>query len=216
MDRPDVYQQAAHELWYFGETKIGNLYISPRESCKKPSGDFYKIDKNHKKPNINSPLVSGLDWVTLASLRDITNNISSYSEVSDRIAGISYAFELRNWFYQAGYQVIRDQKYINYTSHSSIADIKALNRYVQKEDYWVVSLISDDLLGVAETQGKGRRHIPTHWIVWMGPIKIDNSHHVNLNLFTWGTVSNYYIRPNTTIEDFSKHFFGSLVFKRIR
>jgi hypothetical protein len=40
MDRPDVYAQAARELWCWGKTKIGELEITPGEGCRHPSGNF--------------------------------------------------------------------------------------------------------------------------------------------------------------------------------
>ncbi|MDC9580044.1 hypothetical protein PSI15_00335 [Xenorhabdus sp. PR6a] len=41
IDRPDIYEQAARELWKYGKTKIGQLEIKPGEGCRHPKGTFY-------------------------------------------------------------------------------------------------------------------------------------------------------------------------------
>lgn len=63
-DRPDVYVQVARDLWRYGKTKIGKLNIVPGEGCRHPVGHFYDD-------------ISGLDWMTLAGLRDSENAIFS-------------------------------------------------------------------------------------------------------------------------------------------
>ncbi|MDS1056736.1 hypothetical protein XB82_15035, partial [Acinetobacter baumannii] len=69
-DRPDVYAQAAWELWRYGKTKIGELAISPGEGCKHPSGMFYTSGGKAR--------ILGLDWMTLAGLRDSENTVLSF------------------------------------------------------------------------------------------------------------------------------------------
>lgn len=56
-DRPDIYEQAAKELWQYGRTKIGNLRIIPSKGCKKPSGRFYSGKKSNG--------IKRLGWVGL-------------------------------------------------------------------------------------------------------------------------------------------------------
>lgn len=59
-----MYVQAARDLWRYGKTKIGKLNIVPGEGCRHPVGHFYDD-------------ISGLDWMTLAGLRDSENAIFS-------------------------------------------------------------------------------------------------------------------------------------------
>jgi hypothetical protein len=61
-DRPDVYAQAAWELWRYGKTKIGELEVTPSNGCRRPSGSFFNSN--------GLPKISALDWMTLVGLRD--------------------------------------------------------------------------------------------------------------------------------------------------
>ncbi|CDG17073.1 hypothetical protein [Xenorhabdus doucetiae] len=209
MDRPDVYEQAARELWQYGRTKIGQLEIKPGEGCRHPSGSFH---------NDGEPTISGLDWITLASLRDSENIIFSYDKVDNEIAGITMWGKLTEWFEKAGYEKIFDNISL---SHSNITDIITLNDYIKK-GYRVVSLISVGMLkGIP-----GDTSVKNHWIVWEGKvgskgktINLDdvNSENniVNLNMFTWVGISER-VKPNNNLNYFLKHTFGGLVFKPIK
>lgn len=72
IDRPDLYVKCVIDLWENGKAKIKNLSIKPSGNCKKPKslGD----DRNK---------INGVDWITLASLRDSENIAFSYEEVTD-------------------------------------------------------------------------------------------------------------------------------------
>ncbi|PHM70022.1 transposase [Xenorhabdus kozodoii] len=206
-DRPDIYEQSARELWKYGKTKIGRLEIKPGDGCRHPSGSFY---------NNGAPTISGLDWITLASLRDSENAIFSYNQVEAETAGVTMWGKLTEWFEKAGYEKIFDN--ISIFSHSNINDIITLNDYIRKE-YIVVSLISVGMLNgsAGETSGKN------HWIVWEGEvsskgksINLDSENEiVNLNMFTWGGISER-VKSNNNLNYFLKHTFGGLVFKPIK
>ncbi|MDE9466841.1 hypothetical protein [Xenorhabdus bovienii] len=171
------------------------------------SGSFY---------NNGEPTISSLDWITLASLRDSENAIFSYNQVEAETAGVIMWGKLTEWFEKAGYEKIFDN--ISIFSHSNINDIITLNDYIRK-GYIVVSLISVRMLkgSAGETSGKN------HWIVWEGEvsskgksINLDSENEiVNLNMFTWGGISER-VRPNNDLNYFLKHTFGGLVFKPIK
>ncbi|MDF7675721.1 hypothetical protein PT286_03100 [Neisseriaceae bacterium ESL0693] len=208
IDRPDVYQQAAHELWQYGETRINDLIIKPGNSCKHPSGPFYKYAQDGV--TIIKRLISGLDWVTLASLRDSSNHMMAYDEVSDQVAGISPPWDINRWFTEAGYKKIFDN--IRYRRHSNFKEIEELNHYA-RQGYRVVSLISANMLDSIKEEAI----IPTktHWIVWMGPVEIAVNGEVSLNLFSWGQIYNQ-IKPQKDIDYFLKHTFGGMVFEPLK
>ncbi|WP_337236687.1 hypothetical protein [Proteus faecis] len=209
IDRPDVYEQAARELWQYGATKIGDLRITPSNGCKNPSGSFYYESGRAK--------VSGLDWITLASLRDSGNTIFSYSSAEDEASGVTMWGMLSEWFEKAGYQKVFDNTSL---SSSSFKDILDLNEY-QRKGYLVVSLISAGMLTGLPNQDTLNKN---HWIVWNAPLTgIDNSVITNetsldtvvdLNCFSWGEVKGW-IKKESSLEYFRKHTFGALVFKRI-
>ncbi|MDE1474924.1 hypothetical protein [Xenorhabdus bovienii] len=209
IDRPDIYEQAARELWQYGRTKIGQLEIKPGEGCRHPKGTFY---------NQYGERISGLDWLTLASLRDSENMIMSYDEVDDEVAGITMWGKLTEWFEKSGYEKVFSNVGL---SHSNINDIVTLSDYYNK-GYHVVTLISAGMLsdfGDIETSGKN------HWIVWEGVVEnyekenitnnSDLNQYVNLNLFSWGKVE-HQIKKNKSLDYVLNHIFGGLVFKPMK
>ncbi|MBK0004469.1 hypothetical protein [Erwinia sp. S38] len=118
----------------YGETKIGILNISPGDGCSHPKGAFYD--------DYGRETVSGLDWITLASLRDSENSIMSYDEVDDQVSGITMLGKLTEWFDKAGYEKVFDNISL---SHANETDIVRLNSFA-KQGYRVVTFISAEIL----------------------------------------------------------------------
>ncbi|MCC4106213.1 hypothetical protein [Serratia ureilytica] len=209
MDRPDVYKQAANELWLYGKTKIGTLNISPGDGCRHPKGAFYD--------DYGREAVSGLDWITLASLRDSENSIMSYDEVGDQVAGITMWGKLTEWFEKAGYEKVFDNISI---SHANLDDIISLNNYISSE-HKVVSLISAGML----SDFPGDSSSKNHWIVWDSQVRCNDGksvsastsilEKVDLTLFSWGKVKRQ-LKNNVNLDVFMKHTFGGLVFRPIK
>jgi hypothetical protein len=195
-DRPDIYAQAARELWRYGKTKIGQLEISPSEGCRHPYGSFYYDNGNQK--------ISGLDWITLAGLRDSENKILTFDTLDSPFAGITMWQILTEWFEKAGYKMVFSNVGV---SQAGINGIRALNEYAKK-GYKVVTLINDGLLD----RGLSISTVPTHWIVWEGPVTLDSSGIVQLNLYSWGDVGEK-IKNGKDLNFFIKRFFGGVVFK---
>lgn len=206
MDRPDVYKQAANDLWLHGKTKIGTLDITPGDGCKHPKGSFYSG---------SSERISGLDWITLASLRDSENSIMSYDEIDDEVAGITMWGKITEWFEKSGYVKVFSNVGL---SRCSIEDVARLSEYADN-GLKVVCLISAGMLfdfGSDDTSSKN------HWVVWAGALKNANGQAitknsrpdeiVNLKLFSWGTVKNQ-VKLNKDLEYVRKHIFGGVVFK---
>jgi hypothetical protein len=196
MDRPDIYEQAARELWLHGRTKIGQLEINPSNGCRHPKGTFYDEDGER---------ISGLDWLTLASLRDSENAIMDYDEVSDQVAGITAWWTVSDWFEKAGYEKVFSNIGLK---HSNKEDIEVLNNYIEQGCH-VVSLISAGMLqNMKETSGKN------HWIVWVDKVE-ESEYGTNVKAFSWGKVKPW-VKANATHEYFTNHTFGGLVFKPLK
>ncbi|CDH33210.1 hypothetical protein [Xenorhabdus bovienii] len=198
MDRPDIYEQAARELWEHGKTKIGQLEIKPGDGCRHPKGSFY---------NQYGARISGLDWLTLASLRDSENIIFSYDEVDDQVAGITMWEMLTEWFEKAGYEKVFSNVGL---SHCNMNDLMTLNDYAS-QGYKVITLISDTMLGRGRSNGVKYK---SHWIVWNGVVK-ENKQQVELELFSWGDTYQQ-IKSNTTMDSFLNQLFGGVVFKPLK
>lgn len=199
MDRPDVYAQATRELWCWGKTKIGELEIAPGEGCRHPSGKFY--DHTFIPP---IPLISGVDWVTLASLRDSENAMINYDTVDSPAAGITMWQTLTEWFQKAGYELVFCNAGI---TRGSVEDIRLFNDYVNR-GYKVVTLVAGGLLEGNDSIFT----VPNHWIVWDGMLTEDVHRNLNLKLFSWGEIDNL-VKQDQGIKFFQNRFFGGLVFK---
>lgn len=194
MDRPDIYAQAAKELWLYGKTKIGRLDITPSDGCRHPTGHF----------NGN---ISGLDWMTLAGLRDSENSIFSFDTLDSPVAGITMWQTLTEWFEKAGYERVFSNVGI---TQSGIQGIRDLNKYIE-DGYKVITLINDGLL----IGSKKNTTYPTHWIVWNGPVIQKSNGYVNLELFSWGKVTDW-VKPEKGLQFFINRFFGGMVFKPLK
>lgn len=199
VDRPDVYAQAARELWRYGKTKIGDLEITPGKGCRRPSGEFYDED--------NKRLISGLDWIMLASLRDSENLVFGYDTVNAPISGITIWSTLTEWFEKAGYEKVFSNAG---ATRAGIEGINALNRYME-QGYRVVTLINDGLL----IDSNSKLTVPTHWIVWDSPISRSATGEIELTLFSWGGVS-MQIKSTKDLSFFVARFFGGMVFKPLK
>lgn len=195
-DRPDVYKQAARELWLYGKTKIGQLEIAPGEGCRHPAGLFYN--------EYGSPLISGLDWMTLVSLRDSENAVLNFDTLDSPVAGVTLWTTLNEWFEKVGYELVFSNVGI---TQAGIKGINELNEFVRK-GFKVVTLINDGLLDGSDSIFT----VPTHWIVWEGPVTEDSFGHIHLELFSWGSVKDH-IKPSAKISFFISRFFGGMVFK---
>ncbi len=208
MDWPDVYKQAVNELWLYGKTKIGALNIVPGSGCRHPTGTFY---------DAYGERIKGIDWITLASLRDSDNSILSYDEIDDQASGITLWGGLTEWFVSAGYE----KEFSNVgLSHVNLKDLSILNEYI-KNGCRVVTLISAGMLDGFDSAITAKNH----WIVWDGPIKTQHSEIISLatnenelvqlQLFSWGKVKNQ-VKSNLALSDVMRSVFGGVVFKPLK
>lgn len=193
-DRPDVYKQAARDLWQYGKTKIGELEIAPGDGCRHPSGYFFGD-------------ISGLDWMTLAGLRDSENTALNFDTLDSPIAGITLWQTVTEWFEKAGYEKVFNNAGFTQAGMQGLRD---LNEYA-KQGFKVITLINDGLLYGSDNN----LTIPTHRIVWDGPVTQDPDGYVSLKLFSWGEVTNW-IKPQKDIQFFINRFFGGMVFKPLK
>ena len=198
-DRPDVYAQAARELWRYGKTKIGNLIISPGKGCRHPTGVFYYDD--------GRPKIVGTDWMTLAGLRDSENTMLSFDTLDSPVAGITIWQILAEWFEKVGYKMVFSNVGI---TQAGVQGIRDLNKYIE-QDYKVVTLINDGLLA----NSTNKTTLPTHWVVWNGSVMQDPNGYISLELFSWGKEKNW-IKPKKDLQFFINRFFGGMAFKPLK
>lgn len=127
MDRPDLYVKCVIDLWENGETNIKQLKIKPSKDCQKPysmikmyvpkgegglRNDYKSINPHTFNGNhlnvveYKKTFINGVDWITLAGLRDSTNMFYAYDEVNDKLAGITLESALKKWFESVGAKIL--------------------------------------------------------------------------------------------------------------
>ena len=205
IDRPDLYVKCVIDLWEKGEVKIKNLSIKPSENCKKP-----------KSLGNDSNKINGVDWITLASLRDSENIAFSYKEVSDQVSGITLAGALKEWFLNVGAELLLSN--VTYGFH--IDKDKLLRLVTYKQQYpqaHIVSLINAELIGGSSSGIPGIKK--SHWIVWKTAPQSNgkdinsttqNVDKIEQNAITWG-YDNYKV-PHRELQQYLSYNFGSMVF----
>mgnify|MGYP001005105278 FL=1 len=202
MDYPDIYKQAVAELWRDGKTMIDDLKIEPSARAKNPKDLFNKKDEKR---------ISAIDWMTLASLRDSTNNIMAYSSPFDQAGGITLPADIIDWFKKAGY------RHVDTFVSNSPKNIIKINFYQDHPNYHVISLVNS---GFISGQGLPTINFPNHWVVWTdqvrnrdgSPIRSDikPSDTIKLKSFTWGEIARP-IQANLSFAGFQKYHFQAIV-----
>ena len=203
VDRPDLYAKCVIDLWEKGEAQIKSLRIKPSENCKKPKSLMREV----------SNYINGVDWITLASLRDSENMILDYDEESDKVAGITLEGKIKQWFLKVGATIL----YSNVTYGFHIDKDKLLRLVAYKQQYpqsHIISLINAGLLSKKETFFKFK----SHWIVWKtipqsNGKDIDsttqNVDTIEQNVITWG-YDNYEVPPRE-LQQYLSYNFGAMV-----
>lgn len=199
---PAFYRMAVQQLWTSGEADIAHLRIRPDKDCLRPKNFF---DKNGQER------ISGLDWMTLASLRDTGNLFIDYQSPNDFIAPITMPSKLIQWFRLVGFPLVK--QYLL----PGINDLFELNDYFVR-GYNIVSLVSG---GIIDGQPKPFKPLPTHWVVWSSTLNgknnkpitksIKGSDSVNLTLFSWG--ENKKPIKKFSLDEFHDYSFQHYVFR---
>ncbi|WP_285819406.1 hypothetical protein [Helicobacter bilis] len=207
VDRPDLYIKCVIDLWEKGEAQIKNLRIKPSESCKTPKSLMRKEDDDW------ADYINGVDWITLAGLRDSENMILDYDEENDQVVGITLEGKIKQWFLKVGATIL----YSNVTYGFHIDKDKLLHLVAYKQQYpqsHIISLINAGLLFEKETFFKFK----SHWIVWNTipqsngkdiDSHIRNNVTITQNAITWG-YDNYKV-PHRELQQYLSYNFGSLV-----
>ncbi|RJF58214.1 hypothetical protein D4100_05520 [Serratia inhibens] len=207
MDRYDVYEKLVWDLWGYGKGRLGFFLIQPGANTMKVNDLF---------AGLIHPRVSAIDWITMASLRDSSNNLLKYESVGDKASAITLWGDIEKWMLSAGARKI----FSNISMyHSNINDICKLNS-LMSNDVHILSLISAGML-----QQGADVPFKDHWIVWDGKLKLANGQRitnetnleefVSLRLFSWGEVKDNSLRTSLTLGEFLSHTFGGLVFTKI-
>lgn len=204
-DRPDIYEAAAWTLWKHGKVKIGELKIKAGQKCR-----------NVTHLRNDNDIISGLDWLTLASLRDSSNIIANYDQIEDRGAGITIPSDLISWFEKIGGEKVVDNT-ILLPFNKGISELVDLNNMYVNNCH-VMFLVSSNIIDGLE--GSNNKD---HWISLAEAIKIDGNlitkvsntnKSINFNIFTWGVIREF--KNKFTLNTFFKKFYGGIAVKAIK
>jgi hypothetical protein len=175
-------------------------------------------------------VVSGVDWIPLASIRDSENWIFHYNEVDssdswlrklggwDMWNGGAHPGELAKWFRKLGYTDV-----INETNGFITKDRATLEEAGRKRQkgYKVVLSIDAGVLDadVLEKPAPGLLSQSNHFVVLTSPVVISASGGntvVDLTVFTWGQ-GRWPVRPGgkpMPLDRFLKYFYGYVAANR--
>lgn len=207
IDRFDIYQTLIWDLWAEGKGVMGKLVINPSDKTLKVTDLF---------GGMNTPRISAIDWISMASLRDSTNKLLSYKSIEDKVSAITLWNDIEGWMIDLGSKKIFDNISL---SHSNLNDICNLNEHFNK-NVNVLCLISAGML-----QQGADVPFKDHWVVWDGMLTLMNGdvvtrktsldEVVKLRLFSWGVVKNNWLRESLKLGDFLRYCFGGMVFTKI-
>lgn len=213
VDRPDLYVKCVIDLWENGKAKIKNLSIEPSRNCKKP-----------KSLGDDGNKINGVDWITLAGLRDSENMVLDYDEENDQVAGITLEGKIKQWFLKVGASIL----YSNVTYGFHIDKDKLLHLVAYKQQYpqsHIISLINDELMGGSGSGIWGIKK--SHWIVWK-TLPQNNENDINSctqdnatitqSVVTWGKIDRKVEKidgkslKDYTLTEYLSYNFGAMVF----
>lgn len=206
IDRPDLYVKCVIDLWENGTAKIKNLSIEPSRNCKKP-----------KSLGDDGNKINGVDWITLAGLRDSENMILDYDEENDQVAGITLEGKIKQWFLKVGATIL----YSNVTYGFHIDKDKLLRLVAYKQQHpqsHIIALINDELMGGSGSGIWGIKK--SHWIVWK-TLPQNNENDINSctqdnatitqSVVTWGKIDKQ-LRRSFVLTEYLSYNFGAMVF----
>jgi hypothetical protein len=208
--KPMQYAQYVIDLYEKGEATIGRLKVKPGEDCK------------NYNPAVDQ-LISDVDWIALAGLRDSDNNFLDYDNPNDQIAGITLPGAISEWFAFADFLAVR--------KNTNIIFDESLYTLLQAHKKHVSGASVCLFVGANVLQGFPKGKSPAdHWVVLTSPIKIDGKpvnkliaqgkkvnqdnglldKKIQFSIFTWKDNSYPVNRsdPNLTVGKFLDYFYG--------
>ena len=208
---PLTYASFAIDLYEKGEAVLGDVNVKPSKDCK-----------NH------TPTIAGVDWVTLAGLRDSENAMFDYQHEKNEFSGITLPSAVSKWFKKLGFEVERDT---NLLGDKDLACLfKGLHHYRSGK---MVCLFVGGKVMTSRSWGKV---FPDHWVVLASDIRINGlpaivsntsktimKGTIDFEVYSWGSEKSinrfrYYdekskqviTNPNNpmTVEQFLDYFYG--------
>jgi hypothetical protein len=203
---PEAYAQYAIDLYEKGSAWIGKMRIAPGSDCRSylPTG------------------IDAIDWVTLASLRDSSNNLLDYQATGNEAAGITMPSGLLGWFNRSGY-------FTNVINDTNVFLDKGLSCLLKADQLRAAgaSVCLFVNATVLATKRSGGKLTPNHWVVLTTHVKINGApaaplvargssvdgdetllgQQLSFDVFTWGGTQNINLAP-IKVSEFLDYFYG--------
>lgn len=203
---PEAYAQYAIDLYEKGSAWIGKMQVAPGSDCRNyvPTG------------------IDAVDWVTLASLRDSSNNLLDYQDTGNEAAGITMPSGLAGWFNRSGY-------FTNVINDTNVFLNKGLSCLLKADQQRaagasVCLFVNATVLAAKRSGGK---LTPDHWIVLTTQVMLNGApaahlvsrgasvdgdatllgQQLSFDVFTWGGTQNINPAP-TKVSEFLGYFYG--------
>ncbi len=188
-DNPGRYAAFAIDLYERGKAHIDGFDIAPGNDVR-----------NYTIPA--AALMSQVDWMTMASLRDSENWIYHFSSFDDKDGGTT-ADEEEKWFKRAGYSDVRNETNGVFSKDADNAD-EATRLF--NDGYSVVLFIHANMLQADKQTNTS--HGPNHVVVLQSPIDRSGGY-VKFKVFTWGQ-RDYQVPQGAALSeaDFLENYYG--------
>lgn len=169
---PDAYERYALQLVLYGEARLGDMLVTPSDACRRATSGISEEYHN----------ISPLDWVTLASLRDSTNNFLRMNGPGSNAAGITMPGAMVAWFESSGLfgQVDNHTVLTRSASHDNL--LRANQKF--RSGFDVCMLIRASIIGsvggelnmdkLRKETPKTIAPTPDHWVVQTSDMLLDN------------------------------------------
>lgn len=193
-DNPAAYAQFAIDLYETGVAKLGTLKIEAGSDLRAYAPPLREI--------------SGIDWMTAASIRDSENWFLDYQATSDSFAGITMPSALADWLKQAGYSDVKN--HTNTVAIKDAANAHTANDYF-KRNYRVCLFINGAMLYGEDQTSKSVT--ASHWVVLTSPMVLSQAK-VQFKVFTWGQGKYSVPRGDQlSMDDFLDNYYGFVAAK---
>jgi hypothetical protein len=187
-DAPELYVQYVVDLFENGRTMLGALEIAPGEACRAASPPPDRI--------------AAVDWIALASLRDVEMPVTSYELADDTGLPLTEPTVLAAWFAAAGYRHLRNEASAFFTKGAREAT-QLGSLYLQGRR--VCLFISADMLNGSGDRSQTLR--PNQWTVITAPVMLA-ADGITLTLYQWGTTQRVPPFGALRLEPFCHNFYG--------
>ena len=213
---PEIYVRYIIDLFEKGEASIGKLKVKPGSDCK-----------SLFKKNITRQVMTKIDWIGLASLRDSSNIFFDYGKPSDEFAGITTPGCLAGWFKKTGLfnNVINNTNLIFDKSSENLLEA---NKY-RKEGYQVCLFLGSKILYTSNAFKLKKGTVPAdHWAILNSQILLNRmptpicteklgieDKKISFNLQTWGEAEYPVtkINPQLKVSEFLDYYYGYVCVK---